>query len=471
MRYNFPILLVLLVTICNASSPPNLIIILTDDQGYHDVGFNGCTDIPTPHLDSIAQNGIRFPEGYVSFPVCGPSRAGLLTGRYQDRFGFTNNPTVDPNNPNAGIPLEEENIAEVLNKVGYKSAIIGKWHMGAHLVHHPLNRGFDYFFGFLSGGHRYFPEELTLNDLSEVQQKWDWYRTKLLSNHERVDIGGYLTDELTDAANDFIDTRAGSDSPFFLYLAYNAPHTPLQATEEYLSRFSHIANEKRRTYAAMLSAVDDGVGRVLANLRNHSIEEDTLVVFLSDNGGASNNAANNYPLRGYKSELFEGGLHVPFAMQWKGTLPAGQDYTHPVISLDIMATITELAGSSISPERPLDGVNLIPYITGEVEGPPHHQLFWRNWEENVMAAREGDLKLVSNSNQQNKTYALFDLSVDPGERQDLAAEYSNATQALKQSWDEWNAQLMDLIFPTLEEDEWWLHPQRESPSYSPESQS
>jgi len=467
------ILLCLLVGVCEAKTtsrkakdkPPNLIIILTDDHGYHDVGFNGCEDIPTPHLDSIARNGIRFTEGYVSFPVCGPSRAGILTGRYQGRFGFTTNPTCDPANPTAGIPLDEQNIAELLKKVGYKSAAIGKWHMGTHPVHHPLNRGFDHFFGFLEGGHFYFPEDLTLNDLSEVKQKWEWYRTRLLNNHERVDIIGYLTDELTNAANAFIDSHAGSDSPFLLYLAYNAPHTPLQATEEYLSRFANITDEKRRTYAAMLSAVDDGVGRLLTNLHSHGIEEDTLVVFLSDNGGANDNGSNNAPLRGRKGDLWEGGMHVPFAMQWKGTLvPAGQDYTHPVISLDVVATITELAGATIAPERPLDGVNLIPYLTGEAKGPPHEQLFWRTWEKIAkMAVRQGNMKLMSD-NQQTENYGLFDLRVDPGESQNLVAEDYNTTQALKQSWDEWNAQLMDCIFPTLEEDEWWLRSPMASPT-------
>ena len=447
----------LLATLCAAKKSPNLIIILTDDHGYQDVGFNGCTDIPTPNLDSIAQNGIRFTEGYVSYPVCGPSRAGLLTGRYQDRFGFTNNPTLDPKNPIAGIPLEEENMAEVLRKVGYESAVIGKWHLGSHPVHHPLNRGFDHFFGFLPGGHSYFSEEFTLNDLSEVEREGDWYRTRLLNNFETVDTGGYLTDELSKAANAVIDSHVQSNStPFLLYLAYNAPHSPLQATKKYLKRFRYIANKKRRTYAAMLSAVDDGVGLILETLRRHGLEEDTIVVFLSDNGGASNNSSDNGPLRGHKSDLFEGGLHVPFAMQWKGTLPAGQDYTHPVISLDIMATITELAGASIAPERPLDGVNLIPYLTGEVEGPPHRQLFWRKLKKNAMAIREGHMKLVSNTNQKNNNYKLFNLRVDPGERWNRIDR--NTTQALKQSWDEWNGQLIDCIFPAHRQDRWWEVP-------------
>jgi arylsulfatase A-like enzyme len=434
---------------------PNLVIILTDDQGWHDVGFNGCKDIPTPQIDSIASQGARFGSGYVSFPVCGPSRAGLLTGRYQDRFGFTTNPTIDPTNPIAGLPLEEENIAEVLRKAGYKSAIIGKWHMGTHEVHHPLNRGFDHFFGFLSGGHNYDPEELKLNDLSEVTRQWEWYRTRIMKDHERIDIDDYLTDELTDAATAFIDKQAECGQPFMVYLAYNAPHTPMQATEKYLSRFPHIDNKLRRTYAAMVSAVDDGVGRVMDTLRKHGIEEDTIVVFLSDNGGAKNNASINKPLRGKKGDLWEGGIRVPFAMQWKGTIPAGIDYPHPVISLDIMGTITELAGVEIAEDRPLDGVNLVPYLTGEKKGPPHEVLFWRKWEHKGMAIRAGDMKLVSNGQREKDNYGLYDLSKDIGESKNRKGKSRKETKALLTEWEAWDAQLKDRIFPTLMGDKWW----------------
>ncbi|HKJ90372.1 MAG TPA: sulfatase-like hydrolase/transferase, partial [Oceanipulchritudo sp.] len=205
----------------------------------------------------------------------------------------------------------------------------------------------------------------------------------------------YLTDELTNAATAFIDRQVPSDRPFFLYLAYNAPHTPLQATEKYLSRFPGIEDENRRTYAAMVSAVDDGVGRVLETLRRHGIEEETIVVFLSDNGGATNNASNNTPLRGYKGDLFEGGIRVPFAMQWKGTVPPGRDFDHPVLSLDILGTIAALAKAEIPAERPLDGVNLVPFLTGKAEGPPHRTLFWRMPNQNAMAIRAGSIKLMA----------------------------------------------------------------------------
>lgn len=438
-----------------AASTPNLIVILTDDHGYADVGFNGCNDIPTPHIDSIAENGVRFTNGYVSFPVCGPSRAGLLTGRYQDRFGFTTNPSVDPGNPVAGLPQSEENMAEVLSKVGYKSAIIGKWHMGSHPIHHPLNRGFDYFYGFLTGGHNYYPDQLTLNDLSEVTRRWQWYRTRIMENHERVDTDDYLTDELSDAAVRFIEEQDSGEQPFFVYLAYNAPHTPLQATEKYLSRFPDIQDENRRTYAAMVSAVDDGVGRVLAALRKKGLEESTLVFFLSDNGGASNNSSENGELRGVKSDLFEGGIRVPFAMQWRGTVPSGMDYEEPIISLDIMGTIAELTGVEIAKERPLDGINLIPFLTGKAEGAPHDRLFWRKWEQQAMAIRAGDSKLVSNGQRKQKRPNLYDLNTDMGEQNNLRAMSPEKVSQLQQEWDEWNSQLKPCIFPNLREDKWW----------------
>ncbi|MCB1069150.1 MAG: sulfatase-like hydrolase/transferase [Verrucomicrobia bacterium] len=433
---------------------PNLVIILTDDQGYADVGFNGCTDIPTPHIDSIADLGGRFSNGYVTHPVCGPSRAALLTGRYQGRFGFNTNPSVDPDNPDVGIPHDQKNIAEVLSKVGYTSAVIGKWHMGSHPDHHPLSRGFDYFFGFLTGGHRYLPGELTLNDLSEVKQDWEWYKTRIMENRERVDIDDYLTDALTDAGVRFIRRAAQSDKPFMLYLAYNAPHTPLQATEKYLSRFRDIRDENRRIYAAMVSAVDDGVGRVLETLRDLGLEDNTIVAFLSDNGGARNNASRNTPLRGFKSDFFDGGLRVPFAMMWPGVIPPGLQYDKPVISLDLLGTIAGVTGAGIDPERPLDGVNLIPYLTGEQDGAPHQALYWRAPGPNQMATRKGELKLVANRDRLKDTYQLFDLGEDIAEQNDLQPERQDAKTELLEAWEAWNSELKPQPFPALG-DVWW----------------
>jgi len=434
---------------------PNLIVIMTDDMGYADVGFNGCTDIPTPNIDRIADQGVKFTEGYVTFPVCGPSRAGFLTGRYQDRFGFTTNPSIDPGNPISGLPLEEETMAQVLRKANYKSAIIGKWHMGTHPNFHPLERGFDYFYGFLSGGHNYYHDELYLNDLSEVTKKWEWYRTKIIENRTKVETDDYLTDELSDAAVRYINKQTDSEQPFMLYLAYNAPHTPLQATEKYLSRFPNIEDKKRKTYAAMVSAVDDGVGRVLKSLEETGVEENTIVVFLSDNGGAHNNASDNGPLRGLKGDLFEGGIRVPFAMQWKGVIPAGKTYEKAISSLDIMATVVAHTNVKISTERPLDGVNLIPYLIGENDGEPHDYLFWRKWEQNAMAIRHGNYKLVANSDQDSNAPEMYDMSTNVDEQNNLKSSNEKGYDLLNMEWENWNKQLKDRVFPTLGGDEWW----------------
>ncbi|MEO1536046.1 MAG: sulfatase-like hydrolase/transferase, partial [Planctomycetota bacterium] len=345
-----------LPVVSSSNEPPNLVVIIADDLGYADVGFNGCEDIPTPNIDRIAAEGVRFSSGYVTSAICGPSRAGLITGRYQHRFGSSLNPTIDPTVHN-GVPRDELTIAEMLRPAGYTSMAVGKWHLGTFPGLHPRDRGFDEFYGFLTGGHDYFPENLTLEDLSEVRRQWGWYRTKLLHNGKRVSTDEYLTDELSNAAVDFIHRE--HRGPFFLYLAYNAPHTPMQATEEYLARFPELEG-RRKVYAAMVSAMDDGIGRVLDALDQSDVADNTLVVFLSDNGGARNNASSNEPLRGYKRELFEGGLRVPFAMRWPDRFPSGAVYSDPVISLDIAGTIAAAAGSAVAtnPEKPLDGVDL-----------------------------------------------------------------------------------------------------------------
>lgn len=431
--------------------PPNLIVILTDDQGYADVGFNGCEDIPTPNIDRIAAEGARCSNGYVTYAVCGPSRAGLITGRYQDRFGACRNPTIDPTVPNNGVPLQEKNIAELLRPQGYKSMAVGKWHLGTYPNLRPLVRGFDEFFGFLSGGHDYFAENLTLEDLSEVKKQWDWYRTKLLRNDQRVDIQGYLTDELSEAGADFIERN--HEQPFFLYLAYNAPHTPLQATKKYLDRFPHIENTKRRTYAAMVSAVDDGVGKILDKLAEHDLEEDTIVFFLSDNGGATNNTARNRPLRGHKGDPFEGGVRVPFAVRWSGTISRGIDYEYPVSSLDIAATIVAHAGAVTSADKPLDGVDLIPYLTGEITDSPHPVLFWRWFDQQRHAVRLGSNKLILMRSEKDQekfgSELLFDLENDIGEKRNIYDQHDTDVSQARSHLSNWCDQLMAPIAPGL----------------------
>ncbi|MEM6331793.1 MAG: sulfatase-like hydrolase/transferase [Planctomycetota bacterium] len=426
-----------------ADRPPNLIVILSDDQGYRDAGFNGSKDIPTPHIDRIANEGVRFTNGYVSYAVCGPSRAGLITGRYQDRFGAILNPTVDPTVPNNGVPTSEKNIAELLKPLGYATMTVGKWHLGTHPDLHPRVRGFDEFYGFLSGGHDYFPENLTLEDLSEVNRKWAWYRTKLLHNGQRVGTSRYLTDELSDMAVDFIERK--KDEPFFLYLAYNAPHTPMQASDEYLSRFTHIENEQQRIYAAMMSSMDDGVGQVLDKLDELELAEDTIVFFLSDNGGANNNSANNWPLKGHKGSPHEGGLRVPFAARWTGTFPAGVDFDHPVIALDIAGTIAGQAGASVPADKPLDGVDLTPFVTGEADGAPHKALYWRWHRTGRLVIRRGDYKLIV----QGENRQLYNLAADIGESSNIAEPHPELVDSLEREVRLWAQDMVGPIAPGL----------------------
>ena len=423
---------------------PNLIVIMCDDLGYADVGFNGCKDIPTPNIDSIAKNGVRCTSGYVAYAVCGPSRAGFMTARYPQRFGFERNPQYQPNDPNMGLTRDEKTIAELLKPAGYHSGIIGKWHLGAHIpTGHPMKRGFDEFYGHLGGGHVYFPEKLTIKRSQDAKGESESYRTWLLKNYEPVPPRKYITDDFSDEAVSFV--KRNRDLSFFLFLSYNAPHTPLEATEKYLSRFPEIKDNKRKTYAAMVSAVDDGVGRVLAEVRKCGLEESTIVAFLSDNGGpTTKNASQNTPLRGKKGDAWEGGYRVPFAIQWKGELPAGTTYEAPVSSLDLGGTIVALSGARVSEDKPLDGVNLIPFLKGEGKGNPDRAIYLRQFDRNRFAVREGMDKMVITW--KGAKPQLYNLKVDIGETIDLAEQRPERIEELQKLRKSWNAQLIEPTF-------------------------
>ncbi len=438
-------------------SNPNLIIILVDDMGYGDVGFNGCKDIPTPNIDRIAQRGVTFTNGYVTWGACGPSRAGMITGRYQDRFGFSRNPLFAPNDPNQGLPLSEETLASVLKRADYKTVALGKWHLGAHPSQRPLQRGFDHFFGFLTGGHRYFPEEWTLQDAYAVTQQFDAYKTKLLDDEIRIEETEYLTDALSREAVNYV--KELKDHPFFMYLAYNAPHTPLQATEKYLNRFKHIKERKRRIYAAMVSAIDDGVGLLLDELEASNIDDHTLIVFLSDNGGPERtNGSDNGPLRGQKGTLFEGGVRVPFAMQWPGRIPAGSVYDFPVSSLDIFSTFIAQAQKKVTLKNEVDGVNLLPYITGKKSGFPHEQLFWRIYDKQHTAIRAGNKKLFVS---QDSSF-VYDLQNDLSESINLLPGQKETGLKLEKIYQDWSMNIIDPVFLGLGQNKEYnqLHPDR-----------
>jgi arylsulfatase A-like enzyme len=435
-----------------SSDRPNIVMIVADDLGYSDVGFNGCQDIPTPNIDRIAAQGVRFDAGYVCFSVCSPSRAGMLTGRYPQRFGYERNVLYIPDDPAMGLSRDEELFPDRLQQAGYRTTLLGKWHLGAHPDLHPLKRGFSEWYGFLGGGHQYHPDSLRIKDPMQVFTEEGSYRTWMNRDLEPVKEGDYLTDALSREAATFIERNR--QQPFFLYLAYNAPHTPLQATPARLEKFKQIGDKQRRTYAAMVSAVDDGVGRVLETLDKLGLASNTMVIFLSDNGGPlHHNGSRNGDLRGMKGTLFEGGIRVPFAIRWPGKIPAGITYSKPVISLDIAATIAGQVGGQPKPKHPLDGTDLIPYLSGQAKGAPHAYLYWRHHDQKSYVVLTGDQhKLLKRG---DSTY-LFNLADDRQETRDLAAVEPRLLKKLDRERLRWDAQLKPPAFLGLSQREEYM---------------
>ena len=418
---------------------PNVVLIVADDLGYADLGFQGGKDIPTPNLDGLAAGGVRCSSGYVSGPYCSPTRAGLLTGRYQQRFGHEFNPG-EARRDDVGLPLSQTTLADRLKAAGYATGLVGKWHLGWVPKFQPQKRGFDEFFGFLGGGHTYFAGE------SE-----DIYR-----GTDPVKESAYLTDAIGREAVAFIDRHKGR--PFFLEVAFNAVHTPMDATDDRLARFASIPDKTRRTYAAMLSALDDAAGAVLAKLREAGLEEDTLIVFISDNGGPTMlgttiNGSRNDPLRGSKRTTLEGGIRVPFVLSWKGKLPAGKVYDQPVIQLDVLPTALAAAGVPVKSGWELDGVDLIPHLTGQQGKSPHDTLFWRLGGQ--AAVRRGDWKLVrydstvdtpgarseAGAKAPLSPFRLYNLNDDIGEAHDRSADYPDKAHELLTAWEDWSHEL------------------------------
>ncbi len=402
-------------------SKPNVIVIVSDDHGYAEMSCQG-GDIPSPNLDSIARNGVRFTDGYVSCPVCSPTRAGLMTGRYQQRFGYYHNFFRNTQSDvKFGLPLDQKTIADYMKAEGYATGAIGKWHLGDDPEFHPNKRGFDEFFGFVGGAHDYLKPEL---ETPNVIQR----------NGKPVDEREYLTYAFGREAVSFIDKHR--EKPFFLYLAFNAVHGPLQAPVRLADAFSEIKDEKRRTYARMLKAMDDAVGSVLAKVREAGLEEDTLIFFLSDNGDPTESTTSrNDPYKGYKSQVHEGGIRVPFMVQWKGVLPEGKTYGRPVIALDILPTAVAAAGGKASAN--VDGVDLLPFLKGGKSGAPHESLCWHYDKQS--AIRMGDWKLARH---EKFGYRLFNLADDPGETKDLSTEDRDRVAELTAAWDRWSSKNM-----------------------------
>ncbi len=454
-----------------ASRQPNVVIVMADDMGWGDVGYHGYDNVMTPNIDRIAREGVQFTQGYVSASVCGPSRAGMMTGVYQQRFGCGENPSSSgwPDNckyPMAGMPVSQPTIAELLKEQGYTCGMVGKWHLGVHPDLRPHSRGFDFYYGFLNGSHSY--EEWT-NEFAQKKDKWPVFRNNEMEP-PRKDI--YLTDLFSDEAVGFIDRN--HDKPFLLYMAYNAIHHPWQVPDQYLERTKNLTDSKNRNFiAAMILSMDDGVGRVYDVLEKHKILDHTAIVFLTDNGSprgqgldhAPKDASlermdgmdfmSHTPWRGFKGDVYEGGTRIPFCMRWPGVIKPGSKYELPVSALDLAPTFLAAAlgqsdgsdTSDLSDER-FDGVNLVPYLDGAKTARPHETLYWRR--DNDYAIRHGDWKLQWNDASGTANITLFNLAEDPEERNDLAAAMPEKAQALQDLFDEWDNAMPD--------NEWWGGP-------------
>ena len=404
---------------CNRTiRKPNILLILSDDAGYDDFGFQGSKDILTPNIDQLAKNGVVFSDAHVTATVCSPSRAGIMTGRYQQRFGH------EANGPTRGIGMDPSEVilADVLKKLNYKTGLFGKWHLGTTDEFHPTNRGFDEFYGLLGGSRSYFP--------SENQDK-PGKPNAIMHNDKYVPFKGYLTDVLTEKTCGFIE--ANKDRPFFAFLSFTAVHTPMYAKKEHLKLFN---DHPRPVLAAMTWAMDEGVGRVIDTLKKHNLMENTLIIFTNDNGGAAFNTSSNDPLKGWKGNKFEGGHRVPFIIHWKDRLKGGQTYSGLTSTLDIFATAFETAGGQDSTGKPLDGVNLIPFLKGQKQGPPHDMLFWRKEEE--AAVRWGDWKLIR---LENYGYVLYNLKDNLVETENVTEKYPEQFAKMKKALEDWEAEL------------------------------
>jgi len=436
---------------------PNVIVIMADDLGYADVSAYAINRIPTPNIDRIGLEGVRFTDGYVTAPVCGPSRAGLQTGRHQDRFGFeyNNGPAQRDVQENLGLPVNEITIAAALKEEGYATGLIGKWHLGANDDFYPTNRGYDEFVGLLSGATAHIDrtvpgvrrvaaaDEPPYNGVvrSALNMIYEGAARTPVNNEKE-----YLTDYLGARASEFISRRAAASAPYFLYLTPTTPHDPLEVTQTYYDRFPNIASEQNRIYAAMVSSLDDMVGQVLDAVEASGEADNTLVVFLSDNGcaGYYPGMCACEPLRGSKLTHYEGGVRVPFLMRWPAQLKTPQIYREMISSLDIFPTVLAAAGGQLREDRVYDGVDLAPYLTGQASGRPHEMLAWRRSP--LASIRIGDWKLWKSTD--GKYKLLFNLKDDLNETKNLAETNPRKLAELEAAFDQWAKDMVDPKWPS-----------------------
>jgi len=423
------------------NSKPNILIILADDAGYSDFGFMGSDEIKTPNLDKLALDGVLFNNAYVSASVCSPSRAGLLTGMYQQSFGHECNLDSDVNN---SFDPSQITIAEALKTKGYNTGLIGKWHLGDKKQNHPLNNGFDYFWGFISGARNYFynPNEESRNSIRNV-----------VENHSKTKFDGYLTDALGDKAINFINKNHKANSPFFLFLSFNAPHTPMHAKKEVLKKFK---DNPRKIYASMMWSMDEAIGSVVNKLKENNQYDNTIIYFLSDNGAAMSNDASPFPFKGWKGNQYEGGIKTPMIMTWKNRIEPETQFDGFISSLDIFKTSLEVSGVDQSLLINADGKNIINSLNDKKVYS--EDLFWR--KDKMATIRSGDFKLIRLNdtstvlyNIKNNFYEDLDLKIkQPLVHDSLLKKLSNWEKKLKNpNWIEnknWNV-ITEMIYEDL----------------------
>ena len=417
------------------AAPPNIVVLFSDDAGYADFGFQKNADPAlaalTPNITRLAKEGVVFSQAYVTGAVCSPSRAGAMTGRYQQRFGHEKN--IPPNYMKGGLPLDEKFIGDRLKPLGNTTGLIGKWHLGYPADYNPRKRGYDHFFGLLQGSRGYFPAP-KINP-----------HTGFFDDGKPTPEGGYTTDRIGDGACAFID--ANKDKPFFLFVSFTAPHGPLQAKPEVLSTIRGIPNERRRKYAGLVKTLDDNCGKILAKLDALDLSKNTLVVFSNDNGGQTQTGAINTPLRGHKGEVVEGGIRVPMAMRLPGKIQAGTTIDTPVITLDWFPTFAELAGGKPDPSWKLDGQSLLPLVSGTPEAFPKRTLHWRtNGKTGPIALRDGDWKLLFEGKKGRGEPQLYNLAKDITESTNLAGSEPEKLKELREKMDAWEATLKEPLW-------------------------
>ncbi|MEN0019658.1 MAG: sulfatase-like hydrolase/transferase [Planctomycetota bacterium] len=442
------VLLACIAAICcsPALGKPDIVIILTDDAGYGDFGFTGGTLLETPNIDRIANEGVRLTQFYTTASVCSPSRAGFITGRYQQRFGHHSNLTGQAARRGLGLPTSERTIADHLNAHGYHTGIVGKWHLGEAPELVPTARGFDEFEGLVGGSRSFYAIE-SRDPIRSMQRRTPTTESKWFD--EAGTDGFYVTDWTGDRSVDFISRHASSDDPYFLFASFTAPHTPMHAKADDLAKFSDVAPERRRIYAAMMLSLDEAVGDILDAVDASGEADDTIVMFFNDNGGATNNGSDNGRYRGMKGSKWEGGVRVPAAIRWPSAFVAGADYHNIVSAMDFAATAIAAAGGPLEDAMPLDGLDLTPALSSDaaLDEPIRDTLFWKRGP--AGSVRSGPWKLIFTD---ATDPVLYHIPADPSETIDLASEQSEVVERLMTQYESWVAEHVDAIW--TEGDKW-----------------